>query len=63
MYSAWEGQWRWWLVRPEGAVHLAPSADGVLAVLRQARHTSAYSVVLRPLPHRPTGFVPIPWKT
>lgn len=41
---------------------LVPSTDGVLAVLRQARNRSAYSVVLRPQPHRPTGFVPIPWK-
>lgn len=42
---------------------LAPAADGVIAVLTEAHHTSTYSVVLRQLPHHPAGYLAIPWIT
>lgn len=40
---------------------LAPSADGVVVVLAYARHKSEYSVVLRRLPHHPSGYIAISW--
>jgi hypothetical protein len=40
---------------------LAPAADGVIVVLRAAHHRSRYSVVLRKLPHHPTGYTRIRW--
>jgi len=40
---------------------MTPAADGVTVVLRTAHHASTYSVVLRKLPHRPTGSTLIPW--
>jgi hypothetical protein len=40
---------------------MSPAADGVITVLRTAHHTTAYSVVLRKLPHHPTGSTPIRW--
>lgn len=40
---------------------MSPAADGVTVVLRTAHHASTYSVVLRKLPHRPTGSTLIHW--
>jgi hypothetical protein len=40
---------------------MTPAADGVTVVLRAAHHASVYSVVLRKLPHRPTGSMLIRW--
>jgi hypothetical protein len=40
---------------------MTPAADGVTVVLRSAHHASAYSVVLRKLPHRPAGSTLIRW--
>ena len=40
---------------------MTPAADGVTVVLRTAHHASTYSVVLRKLPHRPTGSTSIRW--
>jgi hypothetical protein len=40
---------------------MSPAADGVITVLRTAHHTTAYSIVLRKLPHHPTGSTPIRW--
>jgi hypothetical protein len=40
---------------------MTPAADGVTVVLRTAHHASTYSVVLRKLPHRPTGSTQIRW--
>jgi hypothetical protein len=34
---------------------ITPAADGVTVVLQTEHHASAYSVVLRKLPHRPAG--------
>ena len=40
---------------------MTPAADGVTVVLRAAHHASVYAVVLRKLPHRPTGSTLIRW--
>jgi hypothetical protein len=40
---------------------MSPAADGVIAVLHTAHHTTAYSVVLRKLPRHPTGSTLIRW--
>jgi hypothetical protein len=40
----------------------SPAADGVAAILRGAGHHTRYTVVLRTLPHHPTGYTVLPWK-
>lgn len=40
---------------------LSPVADGVIAILRTAHHSSRYSVFERKLPRLPASTTPIPW--
>lgn len=42
---------------------LSPDADGVQVVLRSGRYRSAYSIVLRRLPHHARRYDTIPWST